>query len=107
MASPTAHRNPDQNPSSSFEDDHLDLPLAISQPSMLSTSLEVGRSILFSRPFLLAVIFFLIYRIWFSGKTAKPNVIKMDGIPSSIPPADRVSIRKSLRAPSVTMAPKK
>lgn len=94
-------------PPPSFEDDHLDLPLAISQPSMLSTSLEMGRSILFSRPFLLAVIFFLIYRLWFSSRGSKMNVIKMDGVPSSIAPADRVSLRKSLRAPSVTMAPKK
>lgn len=74
---------------------------------MLSTSLEMGRSILFSRPFLLAVIFFLIYRLWFASRGSKMNVIKMDGVPSSIAPADRVSLRKSLRAPSVTMAPKK
>lgn len=95
-----------QGPHSVFEDDHLDLPLAVSQPSMISTSLDLGKSILLSRPFLLAVIFFLAYRVWFSGKTPRPNVISVEKTsPGS--GVDRMSLRRSMKAPSVTMAPKK
>jgi len=104
MAAADASSNPSPQKHSSFEDDHLDLPLAVSQPSMISASLDLGKSILLSRPFLLAVIFFLAYRVWFSGKASKPNVVSVDK--SSVSGIDRTSLRRSLRAPSVTMASK-
>jgi hypothetical protein len=89
--------HPSQDPHSSFEDDHLDIPLAVSQPSMLSASLELGRSILLSRPFLLAVIVFLSYRLWVSSRS-RPTPSPAEK-PSS---SDRLSLRKSIR-PSISI----
>lgn len=86
-----------QDPRSSFEDDHLDIPLAVSQPSLVSASLELGRSVLLSRPFLLAVIVFLSYRLWFSSRPKAPA----GGADKQPSVTDRMSLRKSVR-PSLT-----
>lgn len=95
-----------------FEDDHFDFPEPIvSGPSStFNTALELAKSVVLSRPFLLALIAFLSYRLWMAPSAKLPSLINTDNQRSSVL-ADRVSVRKSQRplpsmVPPVTMAKK-
>jgi len=94
-----------------FEDDHFDFPepMPASPSSTMETALELLKSVILSRPFLLALIAFLSYRLWVTTtKSSQPS--NVDTKRSSIA-MERVSVRKSQRplpsvAPPVTMAKK-
>jgi hypothetical protein len=96
-----------------FEDDHFDFPEPISTgpSSTLNTALDMTKSIVLSRPFLLALIVFLSYRLWVAPSVKFPTSLKTsENRRSSILP-ERVSVRKSQRplpsiVPPVTMAKK-
>jgi hypothetical protein len=97
-----------------FEDERFDFPEAAQvETSTLTTSIQMVKTIALARPFLLAVIGFLLYRLWVvsRGQSAdkKSGVSVLDAGRSSIS-QDRVSLRKSQRPsmlPPVTMAGKK
>jgi hypothetical protein len=94
-----------------LEDERFDFPDVIrTESSGMSSTIQMVQSIALSRPFLLAVIAFLIYRLWVSsrgdGKDGKANITVADIGRSSIQ-QERLSLRKSQRpnvAPPVTMA---
>lgn len=95
-----------------FEDDHFEFPEPIvSGPSStLNTTLELAKSVVLSRPFLLALIAFLSYRLWMAPSAKLPSLVSIDNQRSSVVP-ERVSVRKSQRplpsiVPPVTMAKK-
>jgi len=95
-----------------FEDDHFDFPEPIvSGPSStLNTALDLMKSVVLSRPFLLALVAFLSYRLWMAPSPKSLSVINTDVKRSSVVP-ERVSVRKSQRPlpsviPPVTAAKK-
>jgi hypothetical protein len=96
-----------------FEEDHFDFPEPIvSGPSStFSTATELVKSIVLSRPFLLALVAFLSYRLWLAPVSKLNNSSSNnDAKRSSIVP-ERMSVRKSQRplpsiVPPVTMAKK-
>lgn len=102
------------NHNSNFENDNFDFPEpAPSSPaSSLTTSLELVKSVVLSRPFLLALVAFLSYRLWLAPSASKngPAMVSVDR--TSVVP-ERLSVRKSQRqvqhgpsVPPVTMAKK-
>lgn len=102
------------NPNSNFENDNFDFPepAASSPVSSLTTSLELVKSVVLSRPFLLALVAFLSYRLWLAPSASKagPAMVSVDKT-SAVP--ERLSVRKSQRPaqqlptiPPVTMAKK-
>ena len=94
-----------------FDDDHFDFPEHACCPSStMDTALELLKSVILSRPFLLALIAFLSYRLWMAPSGKNFSVINTDVKRSSVIP-DRVSVRKSQRllpsvVPPVTAAKK-
>ena len=102
------------NPNSNIDDDRFDFPEPISSTtSSLTTSLELVKSVVLSRPFLLALVAFLSYRLWLVPSAVKtgPAMVSVDR--TSVV-QDRLSVRKSQRPaqqqlpniPPVTMAKK-
>jgi hypothetical protein len=95
-----------------FEEDHFDFPEpVVSGPSSyMTTSLEMVKSVVLSRPFLLALIAFLSYRLLITSSAKPHSHNASENRRSSIVP-ERVSVRKSQRplpsiVPPVTMAKK-
>jgi hypothetical protein len=97
-----------------FEDEKFDFPETSNiETSTLTTSIQMVKTVALARPFLLAVIGFLLYRLWVVSRAhsaeKKSGVSVLDAGRSSIS-QDRVSIRKSQRPnmlPPVTMTGKK
>jgi len=100
------------NNAPNFEDDHFDFPEPIvsGSSSPMNTTLELIKGVVLSRPFLLAIIVFLSYRLWLAPSGSKGNLLSLPGEKRSSIVPERVSVRKSQRPmniPPVTMAAKK
>lgn len=93
----------DSAPRRTFEEEHFDFPdVVVSQTSSMNTTLDLVKSVALSRPFLLAVIAFLIYRLWKSP--SGPTIMSLTEVPNKS--SERMSIKKSVKSvlPPVTMA---
>lgn len=88
-----------------FEDDHFEIAESYrtSQPTMITTSLDLAKTIIFSKPFLVVVIIYLLYTMWRSR--SKGTRAYTPAEPPTSAAAERLSLRRSLR-PNVTMARK-
>lgn len=90
------------NNPSSFEDDHFEFPepVPVSSASPITTTLELVKSVALSRPFLLALIVFLSYRLWV-GSSRPSNSSSSNPLESRklSHVSERMSVKKSQRAP--------
>ena len=113
---------PSGNPNVKFDEDHFDFADAVpsgftssNQISSMTATMELVKSIALSRPFLLAVIAFLLYKLWNAGssssskKSSGPSIISVETVGSGRTSIHQEKLsRKSTKnvsgIPPVTMA---
>lgn len=86
-----------------FEEEHFDFPdVVVGHTSTMNTTLDLVKSVALSRPFLLAVIAFLIYRLW--KAPSGTAILSVTEVPNKT--SERMSVKKSIKSmlPPVTMA---
>lgn len=96
-----------------FDEEPFDFQPVTKKPvSTMNMVLDMGKTVAFSRPFLLAIIVFLAYSLWKKSSSApkakKGELVNVDGRASILSNQDRASIRKSQKltttqAPQVTV----
>jgi hypothetical protein len=89
------------NNPSSFEDDHFEFPepIPVSSASPFTTTLELVKSVALSRPFLLALIVFLSYRLWMGSSRPSNNSSNPLESRKLSHVSERLSVKKSQRVP--------
>lgn len=110
----TTSRNEGSGGFRNFEEERFDFPENIqAETSGFASSMQLVQSVALSRPFLLAVIAFLVYRLWVSSRAgngvAKSSISVIDSGRHSLS-QDRLSVRKSQRPmliPSMTSSGKR